>query len=1386
MNKQMLLKITALLLIVAVFAGLAVSCGENTAKGLIESVAPKDASGNLIPVSSSFEIKTTSSTDRQAVARALSVSPAADFTVDGSGRSYTLSFKSTLHTDTVYKFSSHLHGRTVYEWAFQTVADFAVVKTVLPTKEGDRSISFEFSYADVENFEENFSIFPAVKGSFAHKKSTWTFTADSPLPSETRFTVTLKKGVKNAAGISLAEDITEVFTTPEPSGDFIAAVREGSDYAGTYLADEKPQFMVKYRGIKDLSVKATVYRFGDFKQYLAAHKTYFEAPDFTDIAALTDSLETVSTFETSVIEYTPQTETAPAVGIIAYPSAQSAGYYLSVMTVGGRRVYHVFQVSGLCVAAVESGNSLNVWVNSVATGKPLTDTEVILDSEYDEKTNENGIAVFDLTEDKAIGRYMVVNDPQNPDTPYVSYIAMNADRGGIDAAWRFNCALYTDKNRYSPRDEIKLFGIAAALRGEAAEGCVIRYHSRQMSVSPDKNGAFEATIPLDGSLTGSLSIGLYIGDRLCAETSVTITDEKATAAEKPIGGLFVHAKKSGDMLLVSADNITSENTGALLLNSEASERYGRLIYTIGAAEADYTVEVIRRTLFTRERAGEYYDYTDGKTRPRYRYKTVNQEKTVRTAYGKLTDGAASVRANYKNDPQNGIYYVFKVRCQTADGKTAVYELTNRGDTVDSGFLDDSLYTLSFEQTTNIGYNSALGAVLSRGAQEVKSGSVLLFPAHLDALSGTVCSAGNIALQTNSSFYPETTVLAAYFDGKRMHILNRSALSLDAGDIRPTVTATADRSSYAEGDTVALSIHTDNAAGKGVSLPVLVGIYEDGAAGYPSTRAYSAFGSAISADFITEQASSYTFAGNYTAPAAEKRGDFQKFSKLSAAPIYFGYVTTDSSGKAELRFTAPSAKKYTCCFTAFTKTAAADFAMSVSCTDKPLLSISAKKEFSQGENSVIHIRSNITAVIGADGDTAAGEPAAQTSTTAKDSAPNTESPSAADDSAKTAAAQYSVSAELYRTAANPVFDQSHRLQSKTVSAAANEDAVVDFGKLPAGDYTYRIRYSYGDRTQTVDGTFTVAAGADTVVPSIVSLRDQAFTPPDSAKTVTAMLYGEEYQLLFELAQSAYTSAPKTLAGAAAKDAAARLFGKEGGSIAAYLKSGTSQTEDGEANPLTVALAAAVAADSFEKTSTTAYFTELLSSDEAQNQSAALLGLSALGGPVLDRLHELLDEYTKADNPPALEKRLMLALSLASIGDFDGARKLSCSFSKEINLKKPQEITIGSWDNAQSVAMLSLLCSKLSAIYSSDADRLMRYLREQAANHALAPLCTAQYIACFISAARGSISVKSVIGGNQQDISFEKNEFRVISINADDIKSCEFSKSRAYICALYPAS
>lgn len=164
------------------------------------------------------------------------------------------------------------------------------------------------------------------------------------------------------------------------------------------------------------------------------------------------------------------------------------------------------------------------------------------------------------------------------------------------------------------------------------------------------------------------------------------------------------------------------------------------------------------------------------------------------------------------------------------------------------------------------------------------------------------------------------------------------------------------------------------------------------------------------------------------------------------------------------------------------------------------------------------------------------------------------------------------------------------------------------------------------------------------------------------------------------------------------------------------------------------------------------------------AAALLGLAALGEPVLDRLYyfaSVCGEYP-------LEAKLYLTAALAYIGDFSAASELYATLKTEYARSgEGEELYFNGSGTEESIRLTALALMSASRINRTDASGMVSYLSERGSASGYYGLELAGYIRYFMPTEKASASFSYRFGEGGETVN--------VSLSAGEVYSIQLTKS-----------
>lgn len=412
----------------------------------------------------------------EAVKASLTIQPAVALKVeraDQAGKSFTITPAQPLAPNQVYRFrlATAAGVSRPYQWSFQTRTAFRLLGT-LPRDQGtsvpvNTGIEFTFTHDDYEDPTPYFTISPAVAGRFERHKKTVSFVPASPLEPGAIYTITLKKGLRRTGGEGeLTEDTTFSFETQDPEVE----AKRSDFYIPTSLTEfpvnDRPVFAVwhnNYYEQKPLGqVDVAIYHYADADAFIEAIQREEQVPYWSSVARAKyqedlDGLAQVASFPLEPQAYDNG-------NYLIFPSALPPGYYLTTIT-KGEQVHRVrFQVTDLSSHVSVTATDTLIWLNDLATGKPVAGAQVTVhEGQATATTGADGVALLPtpnavrsgseprplLFVARADTQETVIYTPPN----YWGYDT-NRDRQAL--YWKY---LYIDRSLYKPDDTVQVWGV---------------------------------------------------------------------------------------------------------------------------------------------------------------------------------------------------------------------------------------------------------------------------------------------------------------------------------------------------------------------------------------------------------------------------------------------------------------------------------------------------------------------------------------------------------------------------------------------------------------------------------------------------------------------------------------------------------------------------------------------------------------------------------------------------------------------------------------------------------------------------------------------------------------------------------------------------------------
>lgn len=194
-----------------------------TKVSVIRSIEPTKLQSGIIANDTEFIIQPDENSDKESIQRSIYVEPAIDYTIEktGNANEYKLKFKQNIPDNTIIKLEYVKDKIIQNSWAYQTSDKLSITSTFPSKNDGNivtpnTTIAIEFSYANIENFEENVSIYPKIDGEWKQYGRVWRFTPSNEF-EEKEYTVTIKGGI-TAGEEKLEKDYIFCFKVEKDEG----------------------------------------------------------------------------------------------------------------------------------------------------------------------------------------------------------------------------------------------------------------------------------------------------------------------------------------------------------------------------------------------------------------------------------------------------------------------------------------------------------------------------------------------------------------------------------------------------------------------------------------------------------------------------------------------------------------------------------------------------------------------------------------------------------------------------------------------------------------------------------------------------------------------------------------------------------------------------------------------------------------------------------------------------------------------------------------------------------------------------------------------------------------------------------------------------------------
>ena len=518
---------------------------------------PNDRDGTGVAASSTFTVRSLTSTPGVELAKGLQIDPPTKFTIKpGGSPDLAVVRPSTPLVEGVrYRFRLNApDGALAGAWAFTTSAPLHVVTwipgdraTEVPTNTG---IEVEFDQDGTKGLADHFAIEPAVSGRFEQHDRTWAFVPAKPLAPATIYTVTVRAGVGlNDSAEKLESDFTFRFETAAAATPGVARLTFGRSMYES-RPGERIVLPMGYASHDDAiengpdSVTVDIHRLPGFSAVLDA-ATALAGPNSWAISS-----------PAAVVDTSDLTRIARVDGklldsdhglLLRLPLEPSAGAYVVTIVQLGPPRQMLLQVTNLAAYALVAQANTVVWVNDLATDGTIADAAVSLARGASlGATDASGVLRTATPASLGQPGFLTIRAPDGRrlvvpvGLPLWSWEGGYEDGydGGYDGA-NWWLLLRTDRNAYRQTDTVNVYGMIRARSDRSVpEGIELRLRPSEglpeapilrVAVKATERGVFNGALHLDDLPRGEYMIDLFVGPKRISSAWINVTEIRKPA-----------------------------------------------------------------------------------------------------------------------------------------------------------------------------------------------------------------------------------------------------------------------------------------------------------------------------------------------------------------------------------------------------------------------------------------------------------------------------------------------------------------------------------------------------------------------------------------------------------------------------------------------------------------------------------------------------------------------------------------------------------------------------------------------------------------------------------------------------------------------------------------
>lgn len=528
-------------------------------------INPTVSDSNGVYINSSFLIDGTAFTGKDQLLSQLSTNVEIPFSVEKTVEgNYLLTFKSSLAPASICNFFINDGNGNDRSYAFQTKADFGVRSffpkngTTVPT---DTGIEIVFTNDNFIDFENYITVTPEMAYKLEKVSNRIVIIPEEKLEDDTAYTVTVKKGLANAGGEVLSQDLSATFYVSDDESTNADIYRSG-DIAETFLTTDIPVIEVYTNDhswaenkidYSTLVFNVKVNRVPSADEYAALLKAkesrdmyayggygYYDEYDAINTEGMSEVLK-------ADIGLIPYASDSYSTSYIVLPQELPEGYYVVTASCAANgknyTVKKLLQISDTVVYMRSNGKELFAWVNDAKSASGIENAIVTVDGGKSAKTAANGTVTVPISGEKKAATIRI--DVPGRNTFVASTVL--SPKGELSPSDAYHSYVYTDRESYLPTDSVKVFGVLKSRYGDelpekltvnigwatydydyAASDSLVYMEDENVlasvEVTPDKNGVFSAELPINKYGYGYYDVAVCVDGQVVCSKGVGVED----------------------------------------------------------------------------------------------------------------------------------------------------------------------------------------------------------------------------------------------------------------------------------------------------------------------------------------------------------------------------------------------------------------------------------------------------------------------------------------------------------------------------------------------------------------------------------------------------------------------------------------------------------------------------------------------------------------------------------------------------------------------------------------------------------------------------------------------------------------------------------------------